>query len=466
MKKLLRSIACSFKYACTLLLFGVLVTNVLQAQTNPRFHFVAPAATINASFPGHTNAIGISLPGGYDIVEITSTNQAAFLTAAPTRIKYVFQQLQPGTVLRNRVNDVLRISGDTVKVNYMLVDDRTGINPGASGNFSAVPFTASGQDGRHHVWPTGNGFRNGAGAAAFQGRVRLGEYQMEVDQSHRVGGLSAIHELVLHETSHTQLVGRWTKWNGYITYGANGGHTINEILGDQEAPLNEGLGTFYGYTINPAGAAQLQNFFTRTDHRYVLEGESVSASYRELYTVATRQRRQVGTATVFDYKWLDVPDIFNMFNENNATGFFYYYWQNAYSNTDTAFAALNFAANAMWNERDTLKRYLTYVVNRLAVKMERYNGTAAGRADTSKTSSLFPFALLDLITHFGMTDASYKEDYDRNYPSAHPRAYGEYFNRRHEIRQLVQADINASPIRFNEAVQKIRNYCKQPAVMF
>ena len=98
--------------------------------------------------------------------------------------------------------------------------------------------------------------------------------------------------------------------------------------------------------------------------------------------------------------------------------------------------------------------------------METYNASAAGRADASRISSLFPFAVLDLLTHFGMTDAEYQADYRRNNADRDPRAYTEYFTRRAAVRTLVEGDIGANPIRFNEALQKIVDYCRQPANMF
>jgi len=448
-----------------LVLIACCFSEVLFAQNgqNMRFHFVAPLAVTN-TFAGHGNPTGIALPSGYGIVQITSANQAAFLAVAPPRLQYVYQQLQPGTQLRRRVNEVQYISRDSVQVNYYLVDDRTGINNNASGNFLGVRVDRHDgtNDSLYHVWPSGNGFTVSNGV--YQGRVRLGEYQLEEDQSHRDGGVLSIQEVVLHESFHTQLVDRWTKWPGYITYGADEMHYTDEILGDQETAFNEGAGTFYGFTINGPGLTTLDNFFTNADYRYFLEGQSVCAGYPELYTVSARRSRTVGSATWWDYRWRDVPGFFLMFNESNATNFFANFWRYGASNRDTAGAFLNYAFNAMW--RDTLKRYLTYACNRLALRMESYNASAAGRADANKVSSLFPFALLDLITHFQMTNTQYQEDYHRNYPNADPRAYTEYFNRRAAIRTLITGDIGSSPIRFSEALQRIITYCKDPANMF
>ena len=287
---------------------------------------------------------------------------------------------------------------------------------------------------------------------------------MDKDAANRTGGVLAIQELVLHESFHTQLVNRWTKWPGYITYGGVSGHTIDEILGDQEAALNEGSGTFYGYTVNNPGLMSLDSFFMDAGYRYILEGQSVCAGYPELYRVSTRRQSTVAGQAVFWYKWLDVPGYFLMFNENDATGYFANYWRSAYGNRDTALSMLNYAFHAMW--KDTLKRYPTYACNRLALKMEMYSASPAGRADSSKTSSIFPFALLDLITHFGMSDAEYQADYRRNYPDQNPRAFTEYFTRRAAIKALVLADMTANPVAFSAALNKIVTYCKNPANMF
>ena len=441
-------------------IFLIITTLISLYHVNgqPRFHFVAPAATINSSFPGHTNPTTMACPAGYDIVEITAANQAVFLTAAPPRLRALYQQMQPGTALRGRMDEEFTISNGNVRVNYYLVDDRTGVS-GAPGDFTLQRFDRRGEDGRNHVWPTGNGF--GLAAGGYAGRVRLGEYQLDVDQFMRVGAALALQELVLHETFHSQLVGRWTKWNGYV-YGRDNSHAVNELMGDQEAALNEGFGTFFGYTLNTPGAAAMERFFTNAGQRYMLEGESVLAGEPALTGVTGRTRRNVEGHAFYDYRWMDVPGVYNWFNEHNFTAFLYYFWRNANGNPDVSMDMIKTAARALWSYDDTLKRYPTYVVNRLALKMEDYNGNA-GRADATRTSSMFPYALLDLVSHFGLTAAQYQADHNRTHPDRNPRAFTEYFNHRNAIQSLVQADLEANPIRFTEAVRKIKEYCMRPA---
>lgn len=426
----------------------------LNAQAGIKFYFVAPTATITATFGAPAD--NSSCPVGYAKVEVTAANSAQFLTIAPARIRYVYEQLQPGRPLRVQVEKVMRISQNTIDVNYYLINDLSGLTtPGATGIFLGVTFsTDNGYDGRKHVWPTG-----GSG-----GRVRLGEYQMEFDQSHRVGGTAAIDELVLHETSHTQFTGPWSRWDGYITYGADEQHYGEELQGDPEAALNEGIGTFYGYLMNAAAITALNNFYSRADDRYFVEGQSVVAGREALYRVSTRRRSSIGDVLVWRYTWSEIPGDYLTYSEKTPTAFFTYFWQNTNGNRDQALDMIISASHSMFDNRRM--RFLTYAANRLALQMEAFAATPAGqtaRTNGSLTSSLFPYALLDLLTNFAMTDVEYKADHDRHYPDRNPQAYTAYWTHRNAIKQLVLADITASPIRFTDALRKVHDYCKTPA---
>src|SRR5262249_35636703 len=150
--------------------------------------------------------------------------------------------------------------------------------------------------------------------------------------------------------------------------------------------------------------------FSRTGYRYFVEGRSVMAGDPDLTAVATRHRdvltNRNGTVhypdgsdvVIFTYTWRDVPGFELLFAESTSTAFYSLFWRNAYANRDTSFSFIGFSSNSMHLGR--MKRYLTYSCNRLALKMEAYNQSAAGQADASKTSSLLPFAILDLLTHF------------------------------------------------------------------
>jgi hypothetical protein len=417
------------------------------------FYYVAPTAQIQSNFG--TPVDNSQCPVGYGKVQIDSANSATFLGIAPTWVKYVYQNLQPGNNLRTQVSKVLRISGNTIPLNYYLVDDQTSFGAGTSGIFLLVPFDVSdGYDGKRHVWPTG-----GSG-----GRIRLGEYQMENDQSKRPGNANAVDELVLHETTHTQFIGEWSRWDGYITYGQDEQHYGNELQGDPEAAFNEGVATFYGYTLNASGIAASNTFHSRTDDRYFVENRSVVAGQPSFFNNAPSGiNGTVSGVAVRRYTWLQIPGFYVPWSENTSTAYLTHFWLNANGDRDQALDMIISASNAMYDNR--LKRFLTYVANRLALSLEDFAATPAGQAartNNTLSSSLFPYALLDFMTHYGMTEQEFKEDHDRHYPDRNPQAYSDYWAHRDAIKALVRDDMNASPIRFTEAITKIHDYCKLP----
>lgn len=474
------------KYSLIKLIFrvfmiaGMFVPVKSQAQKF-MFWFVAPRNTISSNFAAPLDSV--LCPIGYARTAINAATVAKFRTVAPQRIVYIYNQLQPGNALRNNVDKVMLNSGGTVKiVEYWLADDQTGLS-GLPADTNNV-FMQYLDNGKKYVWPAA--FNWQMKTPGFGGVAMFGEHEMEDAVANAVGGVSSIDEVVLHESSHTQWTGNSSKWgainNSLITYGADGMHyfNISEMLGDQEGALNEGLATAYGYIMNNVAAAALLDFYKNPDDRYFVESKSVLAGAKGLYEVKERKEGNIFTkdndgnskkvtyddgspVVVYYYKWKNVPGFYLLFAEITSTAFFTLFRNETYSNKDTVFNMIGNVAFSM--SADLRKRFLTYACNRLALRMEAFNNKA-GKNDPSKISSIFPFALLDLLTHFGMTDAEYQADYRRNYPDKEPRAYAEYFSRRVALKALVQADMDASPIRFAEALQKIKTYCQQPANMF
>ena len=439
------------------LTIAVLLLPALARAQTVTFVFVAPSATVDASFAGQGTAGG-AIPAGYKGVTITAANAAQFNTVAPPRIAHLYTQLQSGTALRNEVNQVFAISGNRVDVKFYLVDDRTGL---AGDTGAMTPFTVGGTT---YVWPAASVSPSAGGR--YQGEVGMGEKAGDVIVANRPGGIVSWEATALHETSHTQWVGAWTKWGAInqraITYGADGAHYEEELLGDQNAAVDEGQGTFFGHVHNFAERQEKVDFFKRADYRYFVEARSVLAGERELYSVAARQQGTVGGASVFRYRWMDVPGFYLLFSESTSSAFYTFFWLVTNSNRDQAFNMLIQTGASMWTDR--LKRHLTYACNRLALQLEAQAATPAGQqAKTAGTltSSMFPFALLDVLTHFGMSDQEFRADYDRHYPDRQPRAYTEYWNRRQAVRQLAQPHLSASPILIVEAVNAVHRYFQQ-----
>ncbi len=440
------------------------------------FYFVAPSGVILTNFG--TPVDSTRCPIGYALVKIKAANKAKFNSVAPANLKYVYAQMQSGQPLRKSVDLVLKNSAGRVHtVLYFLVDDRTGLSSlAADTTHIFVPYNDS---SKKYVWPAANNNQFPAASGKFLGWVMLGEHQLQFDQSQRTGRISSVDELVLHETSHTQFTGPWSKWLSVgrkpVTYGADGMHYLTELMGDQEGALNEGIATSYGYVMNDSAYQELVATLSDNSHRFFIEARSVLAGTNELYKITDRRQGNLKNnagdvfypdgkpVVAFWYRWKMVPGWYLLFAEVTSTSFFSLFRNYTYQNKDTTFSMIRQASIAMSPDRK--KRFLTYSCNKLGLKMEEYNNSTKGKADGSRISSMFPFALLDLLTHFGMSDTIYKADLRRTNPEKYPKAYAEYWNHRNKVQALVQADINANPIRFNDALQKIIDYFRNPEMI-
>jgi hypothetical protein len=439
-----------------------LLCTSVEAQTIKIF-FVAPTADMVSNF-GAANIFG-GIANGYRGIEITAANLATFQGMAPPNMLRTFTELQAGTTLRTAVDQVAQISGGKVDLFILLVDDRTGLT--ASGIFATATI-----GGKMVVWPAASVSSNNCSSNDFCGVIRLGE-EACIQIQNRPGVWLAWESTVVHESLHTQFVGESTKWGSiHITYGGDSSHWISELLGDQALPFEEGLGTYYGAVQNPAGRTAIIDFFTRTDERYALESRSVLAGTAEIWNAPHTEverpipptARQTGRYVIRRYKWHDVPGRYLLNSESTSTAFHVLFREYVNGNHDQAHSFILSESSAMWQTR--MKRFLTYGANRLALSLEDHAATAEGQAARSAgtlTSSMFPYALLDILTHFGMSEAQYRADHDRHYPDRNPQAYTEYWNHRQAVQTLVEADLNADPIRITEAVEAAHQYFREPS---
>jgi len=450
-----------FKGTLILLLFlALMLPKTLLAQSI-NFYYAAPTNTMINAF-GAANVSG-GFASGFRGILVGAGNVVKFKQIASTNMLKTYENLQAGTDLRKHVDKLLKIADGKVDVYYILLDDRNGL--GANSGI----FVTDTHNGKKISWPVA--WVSPASGGRYNGYVNLSEESSNLMKA-LPGGWKAWESVVLHETNHTQYVGDKTKWGSiHITYGGDKSHWTSEFLGDQELAFEEGIGTFFGHVRNdPEGAKGEATFFSRTDERYALESWSVLAP--DLYRVPHKEKTRTpptppatpgGRYAVRYYKWKDVPGFYILFSESTSTGFHLYFWKHVNSNKDQAYDMIIKSANAMWKDRK--KRYLAYAVNRLALQMEAFAATAGGQAAKAAgklTSSMYPFALLDLLTHFGMSDQEYKKEYERNYPDKNPQAFTRYWQHRNPVKQLVKADLDASPIRFEKAVSAVHGYFQKP----
>lgn len=453
------------KAACFCAGVLLLATAPGEGQTL-RIGFAAPTADMVSSFGAdHVSGLGLN---GYRSAWIDASNVAVFRTMAPSNIERTWDALQPGTDLRRNLDRAMQISQGRVDVDLILVDDSGGLNGSEAVNGGCSTESDS---GNLYVWPAAGSSPAGD---RWRAKICIGEWSSAHIQAHFPGGWQAWESTILHETFHTQFVGEFSKWgvvsNRLITYGFDGSHWTSEIMGEQALPFEEGFGTFLGDLLNPAGRAETVAFFTRTGHRYALEGRSVSAGYERLYN-APRERREIDVIapdgstireTVWQYRWRDVPGFYLMFSESTSMAYHHFIWDKVNSNHDQALEMIFNEVGAMWQSR--LQRFLTYGANRLALQLEAFAATPEGQAARSAgtlTSSMFPYALLDLLLHFGMDENEFRADHDRHYPDRNPRAYTEYWLHRDAVQRLAQPHLDADPIEIEQAVDAIHTYFTQ-----
>jgi hypothetical protein len=448
--------------ACVAAALVTLLAPALARAQSISFLYVAPKAPLQAAFGTVPPADTGYFATGYADVRITAANEAKFRTAAPANLVQTFDALKAGTALRRRVDQILQISGGITDETIALVDDRAGVT-------NARFATSRLPNGTLFVWPAA-----GVGPKQANGRHRgfigLGTVAANKISTTWPGAWKAWEGTIMHECSHTQFVNEKTKWGAVnIVYGGDNKHYLSEILGEQELTFEEGLGTFYGLIDNPDWpTSQVLPFFQDDTERYSIESWSVLAGTAEVWNAPHSESRQTpptppptpgGQYAVRTYKWKDVPGFYILFNENTSTGFHYFFWKNATANRDSALAMVLRGSSSM--SQDRRKRNLAYAVNRLSLQLEDYAATPAGVAAKQAgtlTSSMYPFALLDVLTHFGMSEATYKREHVTNHPDRNPKAFADYWTRRAAVRQLVQADLDASPIRIEHAVQAVRDY--------
>jgi hypothetical protein len=446
-------------------LFTIALLAALPASAQTlSFVFVGPTNAMVTNF-GAANVQG-GYANGYRGVRITPANLATFQKVAPPNMLRTYNSLQTGTALRTSIDRVLAISHQMVfDVEVQLVDDRTGLPGQAS-------YATSSRKSVVYVWPAAWNFPVTAPRKGHQGAIGIGEFFAQ-DHVNKIGW-TGWESVLLHEALHTQFVGEKTKWGSITTtYGQDGVHYFSEILGADDIPFEEGLGTFYGYThFHPNGLNATTTFFRNPDPRYIVEDMAVvtfqdvgKPSRTEERPIPDDVRRQQPDRTSYRryyYHWQSVAPRYLLFNEWTSTAFHVYFWRHANNDPAHALRMIDETAGWMWSE--LRRRNLLYAANRLAYELETFAATPEGQTKLKAgtlTSGMFAFALLDILTHFGMTDAEYQAAFKRNQLGEESRALAEYWNHRAAVRKLVEADLKASPIRIQEAIAAAHKYFQQ-----
>jgi hypothetical protein len=427
------------------------------------FWYMAPRAQMTNGF-GDGPHLGGTYADGYREVEITAARQPAFMKTASDPLKTTFQAMQPRTELRTAMDRILQISGGLVDVDVLLVDDRTGL-PGAH---TVSDFTVGGNT---YVWPAVR-YLDSPTPGRYRALLMLG-WASHVVIKTQPGGWRAWESTILHESGHTQMVGEASRWASIgIAYGADGSHWEEELLGDQEIPFDEGLGTFWGNVHNaPYYFDAFQKFLNDVDYRYKVESWSVLAGTAELWNAPHRDRSDFdrpaappgGRYFVREFKWKDVPGKYLLNSESTTSAFHDFFWRYANGDRNQAFDMVINSAKGMWLDRK--HRFIAFAVISLSNQLEDFAATPAGKAKGTAgtlTSSMYPVALMDLVTHFGMDRAEIERQIAAQNPSRRAKALTEYWTHRDQVRKLAEPYLASTPMGIEGAVSAIHKYFVQP----
>lgn len=489
----------------------ILGSNSGVAQ-NIRVFFYAPSAAIQTNFSGATAGyINIDScsgsPTGFSYVLVDGTTAARFRIMAPPLIRATYDSLTSVTsLMRRRIMGLSSLSNGLVNnIEIYMYDDRTGI-PAADNCMPCDEIFGT----IRGVWPCADNERI---SGAYLGYVYLGELGARHIIANAAGGYWAWNETIVHEFSHTQFANEYNaagtpvrnKWgaNGIsISYGGDAGHWGNEIMADQQMALDEGLATFWGLEANRVGKDSLITWLNKKSHRFVLGSHSFltgtpamwNSPHDVLFTGTIPANRKIGlspndtiqlvspdiqTGANYElrhYKWLDVPGQFVLYNEQMFQAFALLFNDFAFERKDTAFNKILSAAKVMTPPNQRL-RYPALMANHLANSMERYASTTRGRAEETAgnlTSSMFAYALYDIITHFSMTETDFKRELSVSMatyvPVPKPKAFDQYWTHRAAVKAVVCPHLGGNNcqsgpgnIDIIAAVTSARTYFRDPS---
>jgi hypothetical protein len=487
-------------------MLSLFTTGKLVAQTTVRMFYFAPTNIIIPNFTGSSAYIYVdscaNQPTGYSYVLLDSRTVGAFRRIAPPRIKATFDSLtNTGSTLRREIRKLNTLShGMITRTEISLFDDRTGLN----------------------ACDTCRGFNPGNGPRALEiqggvgsnvGVLFMGELGAEKIISDSQSNYWAWDKAVIHFFSLTQFAaenGSYTKWGPgkhVYSFGGDLNDWNQELLADQQVPVYFGLSSFWSLYRNAADKDSLIRFLNNAGYRFWLGNLSYLNGIREMWD---SPHQVIGTVPIPDpdgnkqrivhitlpggsaeevrlqwpgirtgeeyqlrsYKWLDVPGNYVFYNVYMFEGFMLMFHEYAFNNRIVAFNMIFNAASAM-TPFDQRLRYPAFVANQLATSMESYARTDAGRREQSAgtlTSSMFVYALYDIMTHFGMSEENMRTEILRNGDyiplNPQPLALANYWALREAVRQLACPYLGGNlcqsgstgTIDIRRAVEVVRDY--------
>ncbi len=465
----------------------VLVTSpsrVCASGQQVRFAFVAPEEKLGDRL-GQESYESRDFPDGFRGVWITPGNEKAFLALAPPNLARTFREMQPGQTLRRWVDEVLAITGGSVDVDYHLVDDRTSLtvdrDPGIyvtdrlSGNLAVWPAT--------WTWPKGARHR----ALVTLGERASGHIQKEPGQ------WLAWQGAIVHETAHTLFVHARPRapiltahYAGYPRDPEDPSKWgLIELWDDPDTAFEMAVCKWFGRKNNPAALDAVETYFERRDVRYVVaEGSTLAASIAGALKHASKTVVR-GPGMLGPHRLLTPSKNFGPFLIHSDDLWYQFLdCMKRYTFTpkrpkmgDWIIQQILEEVRKAREKRGTTvfsprQQDLASAIHVAAKELEELawpNG-GADRAALGATSSIFPLAIVDLLTWFRYGRQEFLPLIVPRGNIQLPLAYERYWQFRAKVKELARPAGPTSGIGgfflfsrtrswFLKAVKQIRAYC-------
>ncbi|MEP7257927.1 MAG: hypothetical protein ABI687_06060 [Flavitalea sp.] len=483
-------------------LFSILFFNSLNAQTFTFFYFDTHAV-ISANF----NTGQASEEPGFDKVILTPANVAIFRSIGSPNLVAIFTTLNnAASPLRKSADRLTAISNATVtNINFNLVNDLAGLQPGVAQANQFFCRKFSNARSIFFAWPCA--INNGADGDVWFGETSAGRGDFE--------------SVVIHEISHTQTLsdpsGANSRYgagidNVAIAYGGDDGHYKNELEGDQQAPMDEAFGNYWGgvHDVRQRNAT-VGTFMANKD--YMLGSHSNLTGTSEIWNaphtvlvsslvpaVQPGQAFPVLRAGGYEltlvnkgltpgasryearlYRFCDIPGKYLFHSEMLTEIYLYMFHKYAYQSPDSSLSAITrFAKYYASPSKNQRHRYPNNMAAFLAVDMESYRTANSANAGEKFESSIFAIALYDLLTHFEMSDDALTRQLeiatysiDGLTPVIKSKASQKYFSVRQALRTSLlktlynnkDCKLATTRLELESATAALKTYCLLPATL-
>ena len=468
-------------WAILVMLIGGFFSPLVMAQQKPEdelaelfgplinFEYAAPIETIKKHFGA--GMIEDTLHDGIVTVRLDDHYYPLLKKIAPKELSRIYYRYNLDenrhkaklSILRTTkqsLDDLLKITGSRVALTIVLIDDSKGL---PKDEYSFLTTRADWDDGKRYVWPSTGNSSDDDGTGYYSSWIYLGaKWAKEFGESkHSLAlgyGGPERHMYALEDATIVGLAAKsifiydpsnFVALNEVATgYERKDGSFVEELWPSKKNASLEGIAKYYrmasefGSDMNDAEyalSAQISQFFRDPGYRYMIQETSILAGLKKLKQAEHRERDLIGVKGM-EYRWKDVPGYYLLFSENTTYGLLHAFYMQAYSTPDFSYEVINKAMPKLWetkNHRDPM-----VLVNELAIQMEinAANGVekrALENGNGTVCSSMYPFYLIDMLTHFGMSESQFKNTYNEHNKGPKPIAFNEYWKHRDALKAMV-----------------------------